>query len=95
MIEAGPVSTWSCSRCAVEEQLVPADRDDVAGVHERRLLHLAAVEEGAVAAAQVDEVEGVADAADLGVVAGDLQVGQHDVVVGVAADADACRRCPG
>ena len=76
---------------AVEEELVPADGEPVAG-GQRGPRHPPAVVVQAVAAVQVDEVVLGADLADLRVLAGDPEVGQHDVVVGVAADPDGAGR---
>ena len=71
---------------AVEEELVPPDRDHVAGA-QRRPAHLLSIVERAVAAAEVHDLVALGGPAQFGVVAGRTQVGQDDVVVRSPPDA--------
>ena len=76
----------------LEAQADRADGDDVA-VGEAAVAEQAlAVDEGAVGRAEVAEHEAAARAADLGVVAARVAVGDDDPAVGEAADEVAVRR---
>ncbi len=69
-----------------ERQHAVADLDGVADRHGRRLHHLLAVEQRAVARAEILHIEGRADAVEARVPAGEEGVGERQVGVGGAAD---------
>src|SRR2546426_3094514 len=72
-------------RAALELELDVAQLDDVV-VDEVVLLHLLVVDEGAVRAVEIDDLELARLVADGGVLARDLLVGEADVDVGSRAD---------
>src|SRR5919197_5354096 len=71
----------------MEDEVGGADRDAVA-VRELGALRAPAVHVGAVRRAEVDDREGVAVAADLGMAPGGVRVGDLDVALARAADDD-------
>lgn len=71
----------------LEDRSFPAQLDLVAFL-KRILLHLFAVKEGAVCAVEIHQNVTVASATDFGVIAGNHALGEHNVVVGLAAEPD-------
>src|SRR4051794_34382544 len=75
----------STSGLPLEDEVSLADRDPVAGL-ERRPLDAASVHLDAVRGAEVDDDEAGALAAQLGVLAGDVRIGDLHVALARAAD---------